>query len=157
MDQKIRYTSFKSNQIEIFYHLNHCQEYFVPPLSQTVNIFAYSEKLKNFAKTFEAWAGNELVGLIAVYINDQTKEKAFITNVSVYPEYSGKGIGRQLMLKALDLVYQLAFKRVSLEVHKDNTAALELYRKFNFEPVSEKDGKLTLDLDLDIYEQQFLS
>jgi ribosomal-protein-alanine N-acetyltransferase len=157
MDEEIIYTYKKSTQLQIFYHLHHCQDSFIPPLGETVNIFEYSEKLRNLADTFEAWSCNELIGLIALYINDQTKEKAFITNVSVYPEHSGKGIGKQLMLNALDMVYQLAFNRVSLEVHKDNKAALELYRKFNFEPISEKDEKLTLELDLNIYEQQFLS
>lgn len=51
----------------------------------------------------------------------------------VHTDYWGQGIGSQLMAEALDLADRwLNLKRVELQVHTDNPAALHLYEKFGF-------------------------
>jgi putative acetyltransferase len=52
----------------------------------------------------------------------------------VSPVYWGLGICSQLMTAVLDLAENwLNLKRVELEVHTDNPAAIGLYQKFGFE------------------------
>jgi len=66
------------------------------------------------------------------HIDDATPELA----MSVLPECRGKGVGTQLLVRALDLLREGGFGRVSLSVQKDNPAQ-RLYRRFGFQVVSE--------------------
>lgn len=116
---------------EIVQHLKACDSAFIPELSQKVNIEEYAVKIADKAHTFEAWEGKELVGLIAVYINFDSLT-AFITNVSVLSNYSRAGIGKELLHSCIGFLKNNSIKKVSLEVGISNSAALELYKKFNF-------------------------
>ncbi|MFQ5436294.1 MAG: GNAT family N-acetyltransferase, partial [Anaerolineae bacterium] len=52
----------------------------------------------------------------------------------VAPDFWGVGIGSRLMTAVLDIADNwLNLKRVELEVHADNPAAIRLYEKFGFE------------------------
>jgi ribosomal protein S18 acetylase RimI-like enzyme len=113
-----------------------CQNQFIPPLSNTVNISEYSKKIKKLATTIEAWDKEILVGLIAVYCNDYSRKNAFITNVSVLPEYKGMGIATNLINSTIVFVKALKFENILLEVNKKNTNAIKLYKKCNFGIVS---------------------
>jgi putative acetyltransferase len=54
--------------------------------------------------------------------------------MSVHPNYWGRSIGGALLEAALDLADNwLNLKRVQLQVHVDNPAAIHLYEKFGFE------------------------
>jgi ribosomal protein S18 acetylase RimI-like enzyme len=55
-----------------------------------------------------------------------------IANVAVYPEFRRRGIARQLMLAALDLVARRG-RFATLQVEADNDAALALYHSLGFE------------------------
>lgn len=55
-----------------------------------------------------------------------------IQNVGVLPGYRGLGLGRTLVLQALDGFYQAGLKRVYLEVTAENVAAVNLYRSLGF-------------------------
>src|SRR5262245_51367808 len=59
-------------------HLLHCEKNFKPPLSQRVDIAAYSRKIREKALTIEAWDGDVLVGLVAGYLN-AADQSSFIT------------------------------------------------------------------------------
>lgn len=58
--------------------------------------------------------------------------------ISVYPQYRGRGIGRQLMQKMLILLKENGYQKASLAVQKDN-AAVRLYQRVGFEPYAEND------------------
>ena len=56
--------------------------------------------------------------------------------ISLYPEYRGKGIGTQLLLKMLELLKQKGYKQASLAVQKDNYA-VKIYKKVGFRVIDE--------------------
>lgn len=62
----------------------------------------------------------------------QTRALGAVQNVGVSPEYRGLGLGRSLVLKALQGFSRAGLRRVYLEVTAENTPAVELYRSMGF-------------------------
>lgn len=118
---------------ELLAHLRAADAGFEPPLSSRVDLVDYADKLAARARRIEAWQGDLLVGLIALYANDAA-QGGFITNVSVLPSHQGQGIAGELLTRTLALSTELGLPRLRLEVYADNTAALALYRRHGFSP-----------------------
>jgi len=118
---------------ELLTHLRAADAGFAPPLSSRIDLAGYADKLAAHARRIEAWQGDVLVGLIAMYANDPA-QGGFITNVSVLPGHQGQGIAGELLTRTLALAGELKLPRLRLEVYADNTAALALYRRHGFQP-----------------------
>jgi ribosomal protein S18 acetylase RimI-like enzyme len=108
-------------------HLSGCA--FDPPLGTQLDLYTYAEKLLANAERFEAWADGELAGLVAAYTN--RPPRAFVTNVSVLPQYSGRGIATRLLKQAIADCDQRGHAEIALEVRAGNPAA-NLYRLLGF-------------------------
>jgi ribosomal protein S18 acetylase RimI-like enzyme len=139
----------RADRVELEAHLIHCDNNFVPPLSDRVDIQHYAEKLMDKSVRFEAWHGEKLIGLVAAYCNDPTKLTAFITNVSVLPAWQGHGIAAHLLANCLEHVRQLGFGALKLEVDSRNQAAVGLYRKHGFATAHANEHSLKLILTLE--------
>lgn len=135
----IHYTIDSAELEKIIEHLTNCDPYFVPPLTSKVSIMDYSTKIVSNAVRFEAWDNQRLAGLVAAYLNEEKKESAFITNVSVLIEYGGKGIAKKLMELCSSKARDLGFKYMMLEVSSSNVTAQYLYKRLGFE--AEKTNK----------------
>ena len=59
----------------------------------------------------------------------------YIDTVSVYPEFSGKGLGTKLIQAACDVARENGYPTVALNVFRDNSRARKLYERLGFEPV----------------------
>lgn len=116
---------------ELLTHLRAADAGFEPPLSSRTDLASYAAKLAAHARRVEAWQGDVLVGLIALYANDPARG-GFITNVSVLPGHQGQGIAGELLTRTLALAKELNLPQLRLEVYADNTAALTLYRRHGF-------------------------
>lgn len=143
---KISYTINKANESQIREHLNVCSNLFQKPLSKSVNINDYSQKINKKAYTIEAWdLNNNLVGLVAIYLNDLENLSSFITNVSVDESFQRKGISIKLLSNTILVATEKGFKTINLSVNKDNTRAIKLYEKFDFKEFhSEKSNILMI-------------
>lgn len=117
-----------SNANDIKNHLESCNSDFINQLKSRVEISEYSEKLATKAQRIEAWHNDSLIGLIAMYHNSES-DKFFISDVSVSKDFEKNGIASQLLTIGLN---QTKNKIIELEVHKDNLAAISLYKKFGF-------------------------
>jgi 2-polyprenyl-3-methyl-5-hydroxy-6-metoxy-1,4-benzoquinol methylase len=117
---------------QITYHLEFCKSNFKPALNETKDIEKFSRKIHKNAITFEAWEGNALIGLVAGYFNNIKERLGYITNVSVYNEYAGKGVASELMKRCIDHAKKLEFVVIDTEIPVSNTNALSLCEKFNF-------------------------
>jgi ribosomal protein S18 acetylase RimI-like enzyme len=132
MSDKVVYCANRSSAAEIAAHLLWADVTFEPALSSRVDILAYAQKLHDRAVRFEAWLGGELVGLVSCYCNEPLGGKAFVTSVSVWPEYQGQGIAGRLMLQCIDHVRGLGFCQIELEVDQRSLSAVALYQKLGF-------------------------
>jgi ribosomal-protein-alanine N-acetyltransferase len=109
---------------------------------------AYLAQLAQRADIVSDFDGDRCRGFIAVYCNNQTTRKAFITLVLVNPLDRGAGVGRALLGRVLDLVKQRGFVSCGLEVAKDNAAALDLYRSSGFRDIEDRGGKLLMEITI---------
>lgn len=103
--------------------LNHPESYY---LSQGGYLF--------FAKK-----GNKVIGCIA--LKAAQNETYEISKMAVCNECQGQGIGRLLLLKALDKAREINVKTVMLESNKKLKRALTLYQHFGFSAQPHPNGK----------------
>lgn len=146
-ETELTYTIGKAGAAQIETHLNHVNPHFVPPLDAKVNLHTYALKLAEKAVNFEAWNNGLLVGLIAAYMNP-TEGFAFITNVSVYPEWMGKKIAAVLLEQCKHYAKHHHLKSIRLEVNKNNAAAIHFYKKYNFTLHDEKEDSYFMQCTL---------
>lgn len=145
---KLQYKTKTATEEEICSHLRECSIHFRPPLEERVNIEEYSRKLFDKSVTFEAWADGILAGLAAAYFNDPENRFGYITNLSRMKRFAGLGIASGLMDLCIRYARQRNFKEIRLEVHKDNGAAVSLYRKSGFVDYESKNDFLFMKLEL---------
>lgn len=115
----IEYRHNTSSQLDILYHLQNVSSAFVHDLSNRVDVKEYSQKLFSMAEREEAWSGDNLIGLVAYYINHDT-QKAFITNVSVDIRFQKQGIATKLLENAKCVAIEERMKLISLEAANDD-------------------------------------
>lgn len=56
----------------------------------------------------------------------------YVSNVAVYPEFRGRGIGKALMLEAERLAMESGAKRIALDVEMENEIAIAVYQKLGY-------------------------
>jgi len=126
--------------------LRACDAGFVPPLSARVDIDAYAAKLAAQATLVEAWDGDVLAGLVAIYCNNHDTGIAYVSNVSVAPAHTRRGIAGRLLREALARARAAGMHGAALAVHGANAAALALYRQHGFVPAGESGLELHMEL-----------
>ncbi len=97
IDDGIEFREGTATKEDIHAHLEECDGGFHPKLSLKVDIGEYAAKIRARARTFEAWSGEKLVGLVAAYMNDRATRTGFITSVSVATSFVGRGIASALL------------------------------------------------------------
>jgi len=129
-------------------HLRHCDDDFIPRLSDRVNIDEYSQKIAGRAMRFEAWSDGSLVGLVAAYF-DADGRSAYITTVSVDPTYRNRGVASRLLIQCVAHAQERGDSYVLLEVDRQNGPAMDLYKEMGFsvDDVNERTISMRLDLE----------
>ncbi len=148
MPPDLEFSCNQASAPEILEHLALCDSQFVPPLSSRVQLHDYTTKIINRSLRFEAWVQRRLVGFVAAYCNDQLTHKAFITHVSVLSPWTGHGIAAMLLKQCIDYAKTHEARQIGLEVGKDNQAAINLYKKFEFNEESTNNEFVTMKLNL---------
>jgi ribosomal protein S18 acetylase RimI-like enzyme len=85
--------------------------------------------------TFGAFEGSELVGMVGVGREHERKliHKGFVRSMYVAPAHRGKGLGRQLLQRALSFASSMqGLRQVTLSVTAGNDAAVALYESAGF-------------------------
>lgn len=127
----VQYSHNYSTFLDIYKHLKAVSSFFLPPLEGRVNIEEYANKLFIHAEREEAYYNGELTGLIAYYYTEGEKE-AFISNVSVLPEFKNKGIASSLLSKVKLFLRDKGVCKISMEV-ANNSSIIDFYRKNGFD------------------------
>lgn len=147
MKKPVEFSLSKATRKDVLNHLRACNAEFSPPLSSRVDLVEYAEKIFTKAVRFEAWAGTTLVGLLAIYVNNDN-HMAFVTNVSVLADVKHRGIATTLGLQAIHYAKNNAVNSIALEVSEDNTDAINLYKKLGFTIEKKASPTLTMHIHL---------
>ena len=103
-----------------------------------------AERLGEFAKQYDPrkdfWAVAELDGRIigSIVIHGLADNTALLRFFLLHPDARGRGIGRELMSKAVGFCRERGFQKVALWTISELKAAAHLYREFGFVLTREK-------------------
>ena len=143
------FTRNKSSLEHILEHFDLCNNDFIQNLKKKKNLAEYTNKILNHATRFEFWNKGCLAGLIALYLNQEDSiRNGYITNVSVIESWEKKGIASKLLENCMLHSKEISLNEVKLEVNKNNYAALNLYKKFNFTIFEENEESTFMRNDL---------
>ena len=148
MNMAIEFAVDRASSSQVADHLRCCDAQFVPPLSARVDIPSYAQKIVGHATRFEAWSDGTVVGIVAAYFNDAAGQVAHITNVSVVPAWTGRGLAAALVRQCIDHGRRSGMLSISLEVAADNAAARRLYEQAGFQTIDPQAPNLTMRLPL---------
>lgn len=95
------------------------------------NIFK-SELTNIFSKYVVAKQYNTIVGFAGMQI---ILDEATIMNIVTKATKRNSGIASKMLEKLIDIAKDCNLKSITLEVNENNTAAINLYKKYNFKQV----------------------
>ena len=104
------------------------------------NISEYAEKLNQNAEIyFLVNSDNKDIGMCAIYTNDYENKIIYISSISIKKEYLSKGLGQVLLDHIFTLKDKYNMEYIKLEVKKNNTKAINFYKKNGFQIITEKE------------------
>lgn len=95
----------------------------------TKDAFVYEFTRNKCARYIVALRGEMVVAYGGMWI---MIDEAHVTNIAVHPEFRGIGIGNSLMEEMIKLAKSEGASSMTLEVRRNNSAALNLYKKYGF-------------------------
>lgn len=101
------------------------------PVPWTREAFYNELKTNEYAHYVVLEAGNEIAGYCGVWI---VAGEAHITNIAIHSKHRGKGFGKMLFQKVIELAKMYGAEKMTLEVRASNAVAQNMYKKFGFVP-----------------------
>lgn len=113
--------------------LNDIDEDFNPSLTQqSGSLEGYASKLLSNAKLFfEKDKQNQIKGMVAVYVQDNSNPDGFITLVASNPKYRNQGVVKRLMIETIE--YCKNEGKIGIGLFTHNPIALKMYQNLGFE------------------------
>jgi len=69
----------------------------------------------------------------------------YISNIAIYPQYRGMGVGKRLILEAEQEAKMVGAERIILDVEKENISAINFYKKLGYKMIKEVSISLQKD------------
>lgn len=129
MDVRILNSSFWSKESFLLL-IKEADKLFTPPISEGIDLKAYSEKLYAHASFVVCSDEKDVKGFTAFYKNVEAKQ-LYVTLICVDKQLQGQGLGSK-MLETLESLKSEGFETVALEVLKTNQTAYHFYKKHGF-------------------------
>ena len=90
---------------------------------------AILDSFKAGTKFFVAMSNDNVLGYAGI---NAILDEGYITNIAVFPNERGRGIGTALLKRLFSLAGDISLSFISLEVRESNLAAISLYEKLGF-------------------------
>jgi ribosomal protein S18 acetylase RimI-like enzyme len=100
----------------------------MPPVADYTR-HTWVEAIMGVSWNFVLRQGHRVVGHAAAIVDQRRGEAEYI--IFILPAYQRQGLGSALTTRAMDYLKQRGIKKVVLEVHSDNSGAVNLYRKLS--------------------------
>lgn len=102
-------------------------------LFDRVNLDSYCKKLSDKGNVVALYENDEIIGIAAMYINDNINMNAYITLIGVSSKFQRGGYGSELLQYCIKKAVSVGMKYLRLEVDNDNKNAIRFYYKNGFE------------------------
>lgn len=130
----------KSQNVDkVLKYLEQVDQLFVPTLSSQTNLPDYAKKISEHAELLWVICDDEIIGMCAFYVN--CLPKAYLTSISVLPDFQGKGVAGSLLRQTIGICRQYGFVYLYLEVFKHNTRAYTIYQQTGFNTIKDSGEK----------------
>lgn len=113
--------------------------YLPPPISDAVNLEAYSHKLYTYASFLICYDANEITAFTAFYKNQEARQ-LYVSLICVEKSFQRIGLGKQMMDTLSNLKGE-GFETIGLEVVKTNVPAYNFYKKYGFKELKDRGEK----------------
>lgn len=97
--------------------------------SEEITVLPEDEEKRGFL-IYLAHLGPDVVGKVNIQL---LSREGGIYGLGIKPEYRGKGLGRSLLLQAMDVIQKNGLPTAMLQVEAENEKALSLYKSCGFE------------------------
>lgn len=121
---------------------------FEPPLSSSLNLTEYAQKMYKNATIFSVHEEGKLVAAMAVYSNDPSRDVAFGTMLAVSKSHRIYGLGPNLIKTTVDYLKKKSFNFFRLEIYKTNPRVITLYKRLKFTVASETEHTVFVEIKL---------
>lgn len=91
------------------------------------------------AKSWLALCDGQAAGYCTLLLPAKPRP-ARLYSIAVAPKFRGRQIAKSLLNRSIQAARQAGYKRIRLEVSVRNTAAQNLYREFDFQPICDLPG-----------------
>ena len=109
----------------------HDNDYF-ERLSDRIDIDDYSQKVYQNATHFTLNDNEKLIGFSPCYFNDDTKEKAYISSLTIIDGYRRSKHGTNLLSHIKAFATEQGVKQLIVSVHSKNQNSINFYNKNAF-------------------------
>lgn len=96
---------------------------------------AFEDELENPLAVFLVAEDEQPLGYVGCLF---VCSEGSVTNVAVFPENRRKGVAKALLSALYDEAVKIQAERITLEVRKSNTPAIELYKKLGYTVCGER-------------------
>ncbi|PXX52518.1 acetyltransferase (GNAT) family protein [Hungatella effluvii] len=115
-------------------------EKFLSPtlLERGIDIKSYAQKICSHGAILSCKNGIENpMGLLGMYVNDKDAYTAYLSFLSVDPNFRGLHVGKEMMKKAEKLALENGMRNFKLEVRKSNINGIAFYKYMGYEVIEE--------------------
>jgi len=109
----------------------HDNDYF-ERLSDRIDIDDYSQKIYQNATHFTLYDGDTLIGFSPCYFNDDAKEKAYISSLTITDGYRRSKLGSTLLSQIKTYAVDQGVKQLIVSVHSNNKNSINFYNQNEF-------------------------
>ncbi|QPC47863.1 GNAT family N-acetyltransferase [Mangrovibacillus cuniculi] len=124
-----------------------------PPLDLLLLADPSEELVKEYLQKGQCYVAEDGAEIIGVYVLLPTSnENVELINVAVVEKYHGKGIGKQLVLDAVERARMKGFKTIEVGTGNSSIGQLALYQKCGFRIIGVDQDFFVRNYDEEIFE-----
>ena len=107
------------------------------------------------SKFYFIYQKNKIIGYFKLNFNDSQREKIYLHNgfeierIYLISKFQGKGLGKKILTKILNMGEEMGYKKVWLGVWENNFRAIRFYKKYGFKKFGSHNFLLGNDLQTD--------
>lgn len=126
---------------EIYALIDKYGQYLIPTLKDRgINIWEYAQKLHQYGQTYAAYTEQKIIGCASIYANDKKSKIGYLSFIAIDPSARGMGTGGKFLSFLEVKAEESGMKKLSLEVHSENTNSIAFYRHCGYRPSDNTDA-----------------